>query len=500
MLPFVYRVTKYDPADRDEHGSYVGTQDTLSDHGPVEAAYLEAVAAFAEDSGVEHLAIREPGIAPGFAHFGSEPPIDGHGLAGLFPPDLTGFHDGALVPVAVGLELIRAMLRDNGAWCRLEVEGSFAVHVGWDQYVYVGSGEPCDRALGRVRTLGLFPERMDASPYDPDFDEPGLQRPADEEFWAMLRWLAPTGRSVILEEGFVGNASRWHRLTDDTLDAVRAQLTPRAVLTVWPELSTDVGAVLAELPDEGSVEIVWENENGQITGVIADETEFAGLVAHLAGARAAVALPLDLDNRSPLYTAVLPDSDGVLRARWRTEPTPRDLAWAFMKTLRRGQIVTGTVTQIAPFGIFVDIGGCTGMANLPELSWKRIDHPRDVFEVGGMVTAEILYVDMVREQVQLSVKALADCWVHCPHRVGQIVPARVTELGASGVFADIGDGLEIHIPLAELTDDPGAKPEQVVRAGAVIAVQILDIDRAQRLITLSHTRALADGSGTHPLA
>ncbi|MGY2032214.1 hypothetical protein [Nocardia gipuzkoensis] len=115
MLPYTYRVTKYDPADRDEHGSYTGAEDALSDHGPVEAAYLQAVAAFAEDTGVHELTIREPQIA-GHFHFGLEPAIEGHGLAGLFPPDLSGFHDGAQVPVAVGLELVRAMLRDNGAW------------------------------------------------------------------------------------------------------------------------------------------------------------------------------------------------------------------------------------------------------------------------------------------------------------------------------------------------------------------------------------------------
>jgi len=313
VLPFVYRVTKYDPADRDERGNYIGAEDTVSDHGPVEAAYLQAVAAFAEDTGIDHLAIREPAIA-GFVHFGLEPTVEGHGLAGLFPPDLAGFHDGAQVPVAIGLELIRAMLRDNGVWCRLEVEDRFAVHVGSDQYLYVGSSGPCESASARTRALGLFPERLDASPYDAAFDEPGIQRPADDDFWARLSWCVAAGEAAILEEGFVGNASRWHRLTRDTIDAVRARLTPRAMLTVWPDLSADVGAVLAALPDD-VVELVWENENGHITSTIANETQFTELAVHVAGARAATARSIMLDDRNPLFTAVLPDSDGVLRAR-----------------------------------------------------------------------------------------------------------------------------------------------------------------------------------------
>ncbi|MFB9884512.1 hypothetical protein ACFFMN_41930 [Planobispora siamensis] len=61
-----------------------------------------------------------------------------------------------------GLELVRAMLRDNGAWCRLEAAGRFFVHVGYDQYVYVGSIDPCEQARERTRALGLFPERIGA--------------------------------------------------------------------------------------------------------------------------------------------------------------------------------------------------------------------------------------------------------------------------------------------------------------------------------------------------
>jgi small subunit ribosomal protein S1 len=493
VLPYVYRVTKYDPADRNEHGHYVGTEDSISDHGPVEAAYLQAVAAFAQDTGIDRLAIREPQIA-GFAHFGLEPPVKGHGLAGLFPPDLTGFHDGAQVPVAVGLELVRAMLRDNGAWCLLEVEGTFAVHVGWDQYVYVGSSGPCDGALARARALGLFPERLDASPYDAAFDEPGEQRPADDDFWARLRWCIATGQAAILEEGYVHNASRWHRLTEDNLDAVRARLTPRAQLTIWPDLSTDLATVLAALPDEGLIEFVWEDESGQITSTIADETQFTELAAQVTGARAATVLPLDVDERHPLFTAVLPDSDGVLRARWRTEPTHSDRDWAFLKTLRRGQVCTGTVTEIASFGVtFVDIGGFTAMINIPQLSWRHIDHPSDIVTVGQEITAEILDVDMVRERVPLSLKALQeDPLLHFPHQVGQTVPGSVTKLIPFGAFVRIEgfeDGFEGLVHNSELAEDHIERPEDVIKVGDEITVKIIEIDRERRRISLSRKQA-----------
>ncbi|WP_053641085.1 MULTISPECIES: S1 RNA-binding domain-containing protein [unclassified Streptomyces] len=415
MPSFTYRITKYDPADRDEHGSYVGDEDTVSDHGPVETAYLKAVAAFAEATGIDRLDVREPQVT-GPVSFGREPAVEGDGLAGLFPPDLEGFHDGATVPLSVALELVRAMLRDNGAWCRLEVEDVFTVHVGQDQYLYVGSDRPCEEALTRTRALGLFPERLPVSPYAAEFDEePGEQRPADEDFWDLVRRRVTEGRAALLEERHVSNASRWHRLTGRDLDGVRARLAPRACVAVWPDLSTDVDAVLAALPEEGLVEFVREDGEdgrdggGRITSAIADASEYGAAAAWLAGARAAAALRPYEDGDQPLLTAVLPDADGVLRARWRTEQAPGDRNWAFMKRLRRGQVVTGTVTHIASFGVtFVDIGGFTAMINLPELSRDHVDHPSDVVTVGQEVTAEILDVDTGRERVSLSLRALED--------------------------------------------------------------------------------------------
>ncbi|WP_331737868.1 hypothetical protein [Streptomyces sp. NBC_01276] len=88
------------------------------------------------------------------------------------------------------------------------------------------------------------------------------------------------------------------------------------MLRVWPDLAPDVGAVLAVLPEEGSVEFVWEAQDGTISHAIVDDTEYQQLAALVAGARAACALPMYLDERHPLLCAALPDNDGVLRTRW----------------------------------------------------------------------------------------------------------------------------------------------------------------------------------------
>lgn len=489
MLPYVYRVTKYDPADRNQYGHYTGAEPATSDHGSVEAAYLQTIAAFAEDTGVDQLAIREPQLG-GFAHFGLEPPVDGYGLAGLFPAGLAGFHDGALVPIGVGLELVRAMLRDNGAWCRLEAEGAFTVHVGWDQYLYLGSSRACEAALTRTRALGLFPDRLERSPYDFAPDDPAyVQRPADADFWGRLRWAVSAHRAVFLEEVFAVGAFRWHRLTRDTIETVRSQLAPRSQLAVWPDLLTDVDTAVAALPKEGLVEVVWEDKDGQITSTVVDETQFEAVTSQLAGAHAAGVVSMYAGEDLPLFTAVLPDSDGVLRARWQTEPTPSDRDWAFLKTLRRGQVVTGTVTSIASFGVtFVDIGGFTAMINIPELSWRPFNHPSDVVSVGQEITAEVLDVDMVWERVPLSLRAVQeDPWPQVAQRIGQVVTGPVTKIMPFGVFVrieDREDGFQGLLHTSELDESPAG-----FEVGVALRVKIMDVDLARRRISLSQRQA-----------
>ncbi|MFC7221061.1 S1 RNA-binding domain-containing protein [Streptomyces polyrhachis] len=495
MLPYVYKVTKYDPADCDEHGHYTGAEPSTSDHGPVEAAYLQAVAAFAEETSINQLAIREPQIG-GFVHFGLEPPVDGYGLADLFPAGLSGFHDGALVSIGVGLELARAMLRDNGAWCRLEVEGVFAVHVGWDQYLYLGSSRPCEGALAHTRSLGLFPERLDSSPYDFAPDDPAyVQRPADADFWERLRWTVANHSAVFLEEVFAGNASQWHRLTYDTIETVRSRLAPRSRLAVWPDLLTDIDTAVASMPDEGLVEILREDEDGRITSTVVDETEFEAVISQLAGARAVGVISMYAGEDLPLFTAVLPDSDGVLRARWQTEPTPSDRNWAFLKTLHRGQVVTGTVTTIAGFGVtFVDIGGFTAMINIPELSWRPFNHPSDVVSVGQEITAEVLDVDMTRERVPLSLRAVQeDPWPQVARQVGQVVTGPVTRIVPFGVFVrieDREDGFEGLVHTNELDESS----ENDIGVGDTLTVKIIEVDLAHRRIALSRTQARTNRS------
>jgi len=121
----------------------------------------------------------------------------------------------------------------------------------------------------------------------------------------------------MLEEAFVQNASRWHQLTAGRIEQVRAGLTPRSRLLLWPAPSTDLRAVRRDLRRalrDGFAHVVSEGHDGVLT----DRHLFRRreVKAALTGVRAARPMPVTVDEDRPLVTAVLPDADGVVRARW----------------------------------------------------------------------------------------------------------------------------------------------------------------------------------------
>ena len=148
--------------------------------------------------------------------------------------------------------------------------------------------------------------------------------------------------------------------------------------------------------------------------------------------------------------------------------------------------------RIVNFGAFVDLGGVDGLVHVSELSWKHIDHPSEVVEVGQEVTVEVLDVDMDRERVSLSLKATQeDPWQHFArtHAIGQVVPGKVTKLVPFGAFVRVDDGIEGLVHISELAERHVELPEQVVTVGDDIFVKVIDIDLERRRISLSLKQA-----------
>ena len=182
----------------------------------------------------------------------------------------------------------------------------------------------------------------------------------------------------------------------------------------------------------------------------------------------------------------------VLSRRAWLEQTQSEVRHDFLQTLQKGQVRPGVVSSIVNFGAFVDLGGVDGLVHVSELSWKHIDHPGEVVEVGQEVTVEVLDVDMDRERVSLSLKATQeDPWQHFArtHVIGQIVPGKVTKLVPFGAFVRVEDGIEGLVHISELAVRHVDLPEQVVSVDETIYVKVIDIDLERRRISLSLKQA-----------
>jgi small subunit ribosomal protein S1 len=182
----------------------------------------------------------------------------------------------------------------------------------------------------------------------------------------------------------------------------------------------------------------------------------------------------------------------VLSRRKFLEETQSEFRNEFLTSLQKGEVRAGVVSSIVNFGAFVDLGGVDGLVHVSELSWKHIDHPSEVVEVGDEVEVEVLDVDLDRERVSLSLKATQeDPWQKFAreHAVGELVDGEVTKLVPFGAFVKVADGIEGLVHISELAERHVEVPEAVVNVGDKIEVKVIDIDTVRRRISLSLKQA-----------
>src|SRR5881392_538961 len=185
----------------------------------------------------------------------------------------------------------------------------------------------------------------------------------------------------------------------------------------------------------------------------------------------------------------------VLSRRAYLEQTQSEVRSEFLNQLQKGQVRKGVVSSIVNFGAFVDLGGVDGLVHVSELSWKHIDHPSEVVNVGDEVTVEVLDVDMDRERVSLSLKATQeDPWKEFErrYRAGEVISGQVTKLVPFGAFVRVAQGIEGLVHISELSNTHVESPESVVNVGDTVQVKVIDVDVSRRRISLS-MRQVAEG-------
>jgi small subunit ribosomal protein S1 len=161
-------------------------------------------------------------------------------------------------------------------------------------------------------------------------------------------------------------------------------------------------------------------------------------------------------------------------------------------SLQVGQKVTGTVRSIAPFGVFIDLGGIDGLVHKSELSWNKVNNPEAGYRVGESVEAEVIDINHERGRISLSIRKLQpDPWhsTVADFKVGDIIDGTVTKLVNFGAFVRVRDGLEGLIHISELSHQRVAHPGDVVHEGQVMKLKIISLDSERHRLGLSLKQA-----------
>jgi small subunit ribosomal protein S1 len=187
----------------------------------------------------------------------------------------------------------------------------------------------------------------------------------------------------------------------------------------------------------------------------------------------------------------------VLSERSATQEWRKAQKHRLLTELQPGDILSGRVNQLTNFGAFIDLGGADGLAHISELSWQRVNHPREVLTPGQEVKVMVVEIDAERERIGLSLRRLqANPWETIDQRysLGQLVSGPVTNVAPFGAFVQIEEAVEGLIHASELDVDPQAQPRDLLQPGQTVTAKIISLDKQRQRMGLSLRRVAADGT------
>jgi small subunit ribosomal protein S1 len=193
----------------------------------------------------------------------------------------------------------------------------------------------------------------------------------------------------------------------------------------------------------------------------------------------------------------------VLSERSATQEWRKAQKQRLLTELQPGDVLTGRVNQLTNFGAFIDLGGADGLAHISELSWQRVNHPREVLQPGQEVKVVVVEIDRERERIGLSIRQLqANPWDTIDQRytLGQLVSGPVTNVTPFGAFVQFEEAVEGLIHASELDVDPQTQPRDVLQPGQTVTAKVISLDRQRQRMGLSLRRVTENDKGEAPAA
>jgi len=181
-------------------------------------------------------------------------------------------------------------------------------------------------------------------------------------------------------------------------------------------------------------------------------------------------------------------SNIVLSRRALLEKDRKSMRETTLKKIEEGSVVTGTVKNITDYGLFIDLGGIDGLLHITDISWGRVGHPSELFQVGDQIPVKVLKFDTEKERVSLGLKQLkSDPWSDADSKypINTKVSGKVVSLADYGAFIEIAEGIEGLIHVSEMSWTRKIRhPSQMLKVGDVVEAVVLNIDSVNKRISL----------------
>ena len=167
-----------------------------------------------------------------------------------------------------------------------------------------------------------------------------------------------------------------------------------------------------------------------------------------------------------------------------------------MEKIHVGDTVTGTVKNVTDFGAFIDLGGADGLLHISEMSWGRVENPKKVFTVGE--TLKVLIKEINGDKIALSLKfPEANPWLTAAEdfAVGNVVKGKVARMTDFGAFVELAPGVDALLHVSQISKNHVDKPSDVLSIGQEITAKVVDLNEAEKKISLSMKALESDSQG-----
>ncbi|HEY1144643.1 MAG TPA: 30S ribosomal protein S1 [Sphingomicrobium sp.] len=186
----------------------------------------------------------------------------------------------------------------------------------------------------------------------------------------------------------------------------------------------------------------------------------------------------------------------VVSRRAILEETRAEQRSGLIQSLTEGQVIDGVVKNITDYGAFVDLGGIDGLLHVTDISYKRVNHPSEVLNIGDTVKVQIIRINRETQRISLGMKQLeTDPWegAAAKYPVGGVFQGRVTNITEYGAFVELEAGIEGLVHVSEMSwTKKNVHPGKIVSTSQEVEVKVLEVDEEKRRISLGLKQAQAN--------